>query len=184
MGIDLKHKHLKNTNRKAAKSEDPYLLLLVKLYKFLARRTNSGFNRVVLKRLMMSRINRAPVSLSKIKKHSAGKPDNTIITVVGSVVDDERLLEVPKVTVAGLRFSSSVRERITKAGGRCLTFDQLALERPTGASTFLLQGTRHSREACRHFSGLRGKHTVPYVRKRGHTGRGPERTHSRKQSHK
>lgn len=63
---------------------------------------------------MMSRINRAPVSLSNIKRHLAGKPEKTIVVVVGSVVDDERLLEVPKATVAGLRFSSSARERITK----------------------------------------------------------------------
>jgi large subunit ribosomal protein L18e len=91
-----------------------YCELTTQLYKFLTRRTGSGFNRVVLKRLMMSRINRAPVSLSNIKKHTDGKPDSTIVVVVGTVVDDERLLDVPKVNVCGLRFSTSVKERITK----------------------------------------------------------------------
>lgn len=62
----------------------------------------------------MSRINRAPVSISNIKTQLAGKAENAVVAVVGSVVDDERLLDLPKVTVAGLRFSSSVRERITK----------------------------------------------------------------------
>jgi large subunit ribosomal protein L18e len=133
---------------------------------------------------MMSRIHRPPVSLSNLSRHLAGKPENTIAVVVGSVVDDERFLEVPKVNVCALRFSTSVKERITKAGGRALTFDQLALERPTGANTFILQGARHSRESCRHFAGLRGKHTVPYTRKRGHTNRGPERSHIRKKTHK
>jgi hypothetical protein len=36
-------------------SEDPYLLLLVKLYRFLARRTDSRFNKVVLRRLYRRR---------------------------------------------------------------------------------------------------------------------------------
>ena len=42
-----------------------YLKLLVKLYRFLARRTDSDFNKTVLKRLFMSKINRPPLSLSK-----------------------------------------------------------------------------------------------------------------------
>ena len=57
MGIDLPaggrsvgHKH-----RSRPKSENPYLGLLVKLYRFLARRTDSKFNSIVLKRLFMSK---------------------------------------------------------------------------------------------------------------------------------
>jgi large subunit ribosomal protein L18e len=44
---------------------------LVRLYKFLARRTDAPFNKVVLRRLMMSKINRPPVSLSKIVANTA-----------------------------------------------------------------------------------------------------------------
>ncbi len=43
--------------------------------------------------------------------------------VVGTVTDDKRLLEVPKLTVAALRFTETARARITKAGGKCLTLD-------------------------------------------------------------
>ncbi|KAI8874507.1 ribosomal protein L18e, partial [Backusella circina FSU 941] len=57
-GIDLKKHHVKNTNRTAPKSDNVYLALLVKLYRFLARRTDANFNKVVLKRLFMSRVNR------------------------------------------------------------------------------------------------------------------------------
>lgn len=39
---------------------------LLQLYRFLARRTNSTFNQVVLKRLFMSRTNRPPLSLSRM----------------------------------------------------------------------------------------------------------------------
>ena len=46
-----------------------------------------------------------------------------IVVVVGTVTDDIRLLEVPKVTVAALRFTETARARILKAGGKVLTLD-------------------------------------------------------------
>ena len=52
--------------------------------------------------------------------------------MVGSVTDDKRVLTVPKLTVAALRFTETARARITQAGGKCLTLDQLILQSPTG----------------------------------------------------
>ena len=46
---------------------------LPQLYRFLARRTDSKFNEIVLKRLFMSKINRPPLSLSKCAKFMKGK---------------------------------------------------------------------------------------------------------------
>ena len=46
MGIDINHKHDRKTKRQAPKSEDPYLRLTVKIYRFLARRTDAKFNQV------------------------------------------------------------------------------------------------------------------------------------------
>jgi hypothetical protein len=51
----------KKTARTAPKSENIYIKLLVKLYRFLARRTDAKFNAIVLKRLFMSKINRPPL---------------------------------------------------------------------------------------------------------------------------
>merc|ERR1712242_689734 len=65
MGIDIRHNkgaYKKRPHRDAPVSEDVYLGLLVKAYRFLARRTGSNFNKVILKRLFMSRINRPPMS--------------------------------------------------------------------------------------------------------------------------
>ena len=56
--------------------------------------------------------------------------------VVGTVTDDIRLLEVPKLTVAALRFTETARARILKAGGKVLTLDQLVLLAPTGTICF------------------------------------------------
>lgn len=52
--------------------------------------------------------------------------------IVGSVTDDHRLYEVPKMTVAALRFTETARARITKAGGKCMTIDELIMKAPTG----------------------------------------------------
>eukprot|EP01130_Rhizamoeba_saxonica_P000555 TRINITY_DN10524_c0_g1_i1.p1 TRINITY_DN10524_c0_g1~~TRINITY_DN10524_c0_g1_i1.p1 ORF type:complete len:208 (+),score=43.52 TRINITY_DN10524_c0_g1_i1:56-625(+) len=184
MGIDLENQHKRKSNRSAPESDDPYLHLLVKLYRFLSRRTDAKFNKVVLKRLYMSKIYQPPVSLSKISQQATEKThlsDETIVVVVGPVVNDPRLLEVPQLSVCALRFTDSARTRILNAGGRCLTFDQLALERPTGANTVLLRGRVNARESTRHFRGLHGKHAAPYVRK-SNSGRKHEKGRGRRNS--
>merc|ERR1712150_171894 len=151
-------------------SQDPYLRILVKLYRFLARRTDAQFNKVILKRLFMSKINKPPLSLARIVRRMKRSEGNKICIVVGSVTDDIRLLTVPKLTVCALRFTESARVRILKAGDECLTFDQLALRAPTGKNTLLIQGPRNAREACRHMGkapGVPHSSTKPYVRSKG-----------------
>lgn len=66
MGVDIVHKYDRKVRRTSPKSGDPYLRLLVKLYKFLARRTGAKFNSIIYKRLCMSQINRPPLSLRKL----------------------------------------------------------------------------------------------------------------------
>ena len=158
---------MRSTHRKAPKSENVYLQVLVKLYRFLARRTDSNFNKVVLRRLFMSRINRPPVSLSRIVSNITESHKGKTVVVIGSITDDNRLLTVPKLSIAALRFTATARARIEKAGGETLTLDQLALRAPTGANTLLLRGPKNSREAVKHFGF--GPHTnkKPYVRSKG-----------------
>ncbi|XP_014512066.1 60S ribosomal protein L18 [Vigna radiata var. radiata] len=170
MGIDLKAGgKSKKTKRTAPKSNDIYLKLLVKLYRFLDRRTSSNFNAVILKRLFMSKVNKPPLSLSRLIKYTKGKEDR-IAVVVGTVTDDIRVYEVPPLKVTALRFTETARARIEKAGGECLTFDQLALRAPLGENTVLLRGPKNAREAVKHFGpapGVPHSHTKPYVRSKG-----------------
>lgn len=115
----------------------------------------------------MSKINRPPVSLSKIVRHAANphapKSDKTVV-IVGTVTDDNRLLTVPKLSIAALRFTATSRARIEKAGGEAITLDQLALRAPTGSNTLLLRGPKNSREAVKHFGFGPHKHKKPYVK--------------------
>ncbi|KAJ4303405.1 hypothetical protein N0V90_002298 [Kalmusia sp. IMI 367209] len=154
------------------KSDNPYVKLLVRLYKFLSRRTDAPFNKVVLRRLMMSKINRPPVSLSKIVATAANKQsgkthEGKTIVIIGTVTDDNRLLELPKLSVAALRVTASARARIEKAGGEILTIDEVATRFPTGANTLLLRGPKNSREAVKHFGFGPHKNKKPYVQSKG-----------------
>ncbi|MFX4369962.1 hypothetical protein ABTA37_19730, partial [Acinetobacter baumannii] len=49
------------------------------LYSFLVRRTDSKFNKVILKRLFMSKTKRPPLSLSKLAKFMEGKVSNSLV---------------------------------------------------------------------------------------------------------
>ncbi|KAJ5218292.1 60S ribosomal protein [Penicillium cinerascens] len=167
MGIDLDRHHVRSTHRKAPKSDNVYLQVLVKLYRFLARRTDSNFNKAVLRRLFMSRINRPPVSISRIASNINEAHKGKTVVVIGTVTDDNRLLTIPKLSVAALRVTATARARIEKAGGEILTLDQLALRAPTGANTLLLRGPKNAREAVKHFGFGPHSHKKPYVASKG-----------------
>ncbi|KAK2436352.1 60S ribosomal protein L18 [Trifolium repens] len=96
------------------------------LYRFLVWRSDSGFNKVILKRLFMSKVNKAPLSLSRLIRFMKGK-EGKINVVVGAVTNDIRVYEVHAMKVTALRFTETARARIEKASDECLTFDQLAL---------------------------------------------------------
>lgn len=175
MGIDLKaggrrvgHK----SSMKKVKTMNPYNRLLIKLYKFLDRRTDSKFCGTVLKRLHMSKLNKPPIGLNRLAKYMTNKDGKTAV-IVGKVTDDVRMLECPKMSVCALGFTENARKRITAAGGECITLDQLALRAPKGTNTILLRGPK-SRKALAHFghrTSVNNPHThtgvKPYVRSRG-----------------
>jgi large subunit ribosomal protein L18e len=175
MGIDLKaggrrvgHK----SSMKEVKSQNPYNRLLIKLYKFMHRRTDSKFAFTVLKRLHMSKVNQPPIGLHRLTKYMSKKDGKTAV-IVGKVTDDVRMLECPKLSVCALGFTETARKRILASGGECITLDQLALRSPRGSNTVLLRGPK-SREALAHFghsTSVNNPHThtnvKPYTRSKG-----------------
>merc|ERR1739848_817224 len=178
MGIDISHKKDRKAVRKATKSNDLYLNMLVKLYRFLSRRTDSKFNKIMLKRLFMSRQHRPPLSLSRL---SANAKEGKTIVCVGTVTNDTRCNQGPKVKLAALRVTETARKRILEAGGEIISLDQLAQQAPLGQNTLLLQGPRNAREAVKHRGapGTPKSHTKPYVRS---SGRKFERARGRRAS--
>merc|ERR1711918_174860 len=148
MGIDIKAGgRIKNSNRKAPTTENVYIRLLVKLYRFLARRTEAKFMR---------------------------KQEGKMAVIVGTVTDDVRMLECPKgLKLCALRVTETARARVLANGGEIITFDQLAQLYPSGSGCVLLRGPRFARESVRHWAGHRGGATgaagnaAPYVRSKG-----------------
>ena len=123
----------------------------------------------ILHRLFLSKTNRPPISLSRIVKETE-KVENLsskVVVQVGTITDDVRQQEIPKLSVAALRFTKGARERILKAGGEVLTLDQLALRSPTGSNTVLLRGKRNTREAVKHFGMGPHKHKKPFTTSKG-----------------
>ena len=120
-------------------------------------------------RLFLSKVNRPPLSLSRIVKETSKTPDrdSKVIVQVGTITDDIRLTEVPKLSIAALRFTRAAKERILKAGGEAITLDQLALRAPTGSNTVLLRGVKTAREAYKHFGMGPHKHKKPYTISKG-----------------
>uniref|UniRef100_A0A672P7Y0 Large ribosomal subunit protein uL15/eL18 domain-containing protein n=1 Tax=Sinocyclocheilus grahami TaxID=75366 RepID=A0A672P7Y0_SINGR len=170
-GVDIRHNKDRKVHRKEPKSQDIYLRLLVKLYRFLSRRSDAPFNKVILRRLFMSKTNRPPLALSRlIRQMKLPGRENLTAVVVGTITDDVRIQKIPKLKVCALKLTDRARSRILKAGGQIMTFDQLALTAPRGKGTVLLSGPRKAREVYRHFGKAPGtphSRTKPYVRSKG-----------------
>jgi large subunit ribosomal protein L18e len=117
MGIDLiQGGRIKNRGIRKTKTTNGYIKTLIKLYSFLARRTDSKFNQVIQKRLNQSRLNRYPISISRIVRtltkdntktaESQTKFNSRIVAIVGNVTNDIRLLNVPEgLRVCALKFT-------------------------------------------------------------------------------
>merc|ERR1712013_937836 len=110
----------------------------------------------VMSKIFNTKCPKALAIIEKIPTFVSLSEGEKICVVVGTVTDDIRLLDVPKLTICALRFTESARVRVLKAGGEILTFDQLALKAPTGKNTLLVQGRRNAREACRHMGKAPG----------------------------
>merc|ERR1711972_1017066 len=122
--------------RTSPKSQDIYLAQLVKLYKFLARRTDAKSNNIILRRLCMSQIYRPPMSLARlIRKMKGDRADKTAV-VVGTITNDLRIFSVPKLKVCALHVTEKARERILKAGGEKITNKKKNHEAPPGKYPF------------------------------------------------
>jgi large subunit ribosomal protein L18e len=110
------------------------------------------------------------MGLARIARYMAGQ-ESKVAVVVASVTDDVRLdgHAFPALKVAALRFTEGARARIVKAGGECMTFDQLALARPKGESTVLLRGKRTARTAVKYFGtpGASNSTTRPRIESKG-----------------
>ncbi|GCA63274.1 ribosomal protein L18e [Kipferlia bialata] len=164
MGIDLIAGG-RNTkvSRTHPKSLNPYTNILSQAYGVVSRRSvDNKLAKRVQKHLTLSNTNRPCVTLSTLAKTVSTHAEE-IPVVVATVTNDDRLVLCPKMTIAALKFSKTARTRIEKAGGRCMTLDELLEAKPTGAGCILLRGKRTHRVVVKQYgaAGLPGSHTKP-----------------------
>merc|ERR1719203_1781884 len=86
---------------------------------FLARRTDAKFNKIILRRLFMSKINRPPLSLARLVRNLKKEGNATKLAVcVGTVTNDLRIFDVPKITlmIQGPRKAREAQKHFGAAG--------------------------------------------------------------------
>lgn len=72
--------------------------------------------------------------------------DNKTAVVAATVTNDERNLEVKKMNIVAMKFTATARARIERAGGKCITFDEMLHQNPTEAGFQLMEGDRKARK--------------------------------------
>jgi len=108
------------------RDKEEYLKELIgKLYSEGVKRNNIW--KVVAEELNKPKRKMREVNLLRIEKYA--KPKETII-VPGIVLGSGEIKK--HVNIAALRFSSSAKEKIEKAGGKCLSIEELFEKNPEG----------------------------------------------------
>ncbi len=120
--------------RKSASTNDE-LINLIALLKKAAKDEGSAIWSDLAYRLSSSRKNRSEVNVSRINRHS--KSDD-VIAVAGKLLGSGTIGH--GVTVAALSFSSTARDKIASAGGRCIGFEELINSNPKGKSIRVMEG--------------------------------------------
>lgn len=77
--------------------------------------------------------------------------DNKTAVVAATVVNDERDLDIKKMNVVAMKFSATARARIERAGGKCMSFDEMLQQNPTEQGFQLLEGDRKARKQFEYF---------------------------------
>jgi len=112
---------------------NPNLVLLIRELKMLSNEHEAPIWRDIAKRLEKPRRNWAEVNLSRISRYAN---ENEVIVVPGKLLGAGDI-DKP-VTVAYYRASEQAVKKLAAAGGRAMTFKQLAAENPKGTGARIM----------------------------------------------
>ena len=124
----------KKTQMKITRKTNPRIPALISVLKDTARENDAPIWRDMAKRLEIPSRNYAEVNMSKINRHAA---ENDLVLVPGKVLGAGALGHA--VTVAALTFSTTAVDKITNAGGKCMTIEQILEEYPAGSGIRIMQ---------------------------------------------
>ncbi|HEC81656.1 MAG TPA: 50S ribosomal protein L18e [Thermoplasmatales archaeon] len=112
---------------KKTSKTNPHLIALIQDLKKKSFEHDVAIWKDVALRLEKPSRNWAEVNLSKIERYVG---EDEIALVPGKVLSSGRLSK--KIKVAAWGFSYKAREKIQKAGGKCLSIEDLVKENPSG----------------------------------------------------
>mgnify|MGYP000274075637 CR=1 FL=1 len=115
------------------KKTNPMLLELIRELKIKSHENDAPIWKDVAERLERPLRNWAEVNVGKIEK-VLGKDE--IALVPGKVLSSGEVTR--KITVSAWSFSKRAREKIEKAGGRCISISDLIKENPEGRNVRII----------------------------------------------
>ncbi|SET04538.1 LSU ribosomal protein L18AE [Methanococcoides vulcani] len=124
----------KKTQAKISRKTNPRIPSLIAVLKDSARDNDAPIWKDMAKRLEKPNRNYAEVNLSKINRYAA---ENELVMIPGKVLGAGVLGHA--VTVAALGFSTTAVDKITSAGGKCITIEQVLEENPAGSGIKILK---------------------------------------------
>lgn len=127
---DLAEEHTlgKKSLVKLTRKTNPRIVSLILTLKERANTNTAPIWKDIARRLEMPSRNYAAVNISKINRHTA---EDDVLLIPGKVLG-AGLLDHP-VTVAALTFSDSAVDKITEAGGKCLSLEEVMEANPKGS---------------------------------------------------
>ncbi|AKB84587.1 MULTISPECIES: 50S ribosomal protein L18e [Methanococcoides] len=124
----------KKTQVKISRKTNPRIPSLIAVLKDSARENEAPIWRDIAKRLETPGRNYAEVNLSKLNRYTS---ENELVMIPGKVLGAGVLGHA--VTVAALGFSATAIDKITNAGGKCMTIEQALEENPAGSGIRIMK---------------------------------------------
>lgn len=149
------------------KSENTFMLSLFEFYKKVAQNTDNQTIQKIAKRLTMSRKNRQPLKVSaliKLAKEQSENLEDKLIVFVGKVLDDEGLIELPKLKIVCLKASKTAAEKIKMFGGELHTLEKLIKLSGNLENIILVTSDNKRRKANKYFGAAGDKKSAVYPR--------------------
>ncbi len=112
---------------KKISNENTQRINLIRLLRKRAREHKAGVWRAVSELLGKPKRRRVAVNLSQLNRYTA---EGEVVVIPGKTLSTGLLSHT--LTVASFSFSSRAREKIERAGGRCIGLEELLSENPSG----------------------------------------------------
>ncbi len=117
-----------------ATKTNPQLVATIDNLKAITRDNNAAIWRDIALRLEKPKRNWAEANLSKLERYAK---DGETIVVPGKVLAAGSISK--KITVAAFSFSDAAAKAIVAAGGKTMTFEELAKENPKGTGVRIMR---------------------------------------------